>query len=376
MVHRKKKAEAWASNMVYNIYVAGKGNVTLQDSQLNTTATSLALPGRNLSNYGLSLNQNLVNLLQNFAGISQPANAQQGQLWYETTTQELKIWTGSTWSIITPAANSNAGSHSIVITVGLVDYYITIILSNAQIVAAFSERVFVPAELPSVVTIGSITYDLSSRFPNGLVQGLTMAQEAGNVFVVAGRASSADVLTTPRSINITGDALGTALFDGSQNINIAVAFSNVNVAGSYSKVTVDNSGRVVSGNVNLGNVDITTALGYTPLASVTLSGAANVTTAVTDGATVDLTVTLADSGVIAGTYNSVTVNSKGLVTQGVVSLDMPLYSIILWPQTYPIPSNFAACNGQTVTGAGGVSITTPDLRTYTQGPTTYIQRIS
>lgn len=362
--------------MVYNIYVAGKGNVTLQDSQLNTTATSLALPGRNLSNYGLSLNQNLVNLLQNFAGISQPANPQQGQLWYETTTQELKIYTGSTWSIITPAANSNAGSHSIVITVGLVEYYITIILSNAQIVAAFSERVFVPAELPSVVTIGSITYDLSSRFLNGLVQGLTMAQEAGNLFVVSGRASSADVLTTPRAINITGDASGTALFDGSQNINIEVSFSNVNVAGTYSKVTVDNSGRVVSGNVNLGNVDITTALGYTPLASVTLSGAANVTTAVTDGATVDLTVTLADSGVIAGTYNSVTVNSKGLVTQGVVSLDMPLYSIILWPQTYPIPSNFAACNGQTVTGAGGVSITTPDLRTYTQGPTTYIQRIS
>lgn len=361
--------------MVYNIYVAGKGNVTLQDSQLNTTATSLALPGRNLSNYGLSLNQNLVNLLQNFAGISQPANPQQGQLWYETTTQELKIYTGSTWSIITPAANSNAGSHSIVITVGLVEYYITIILSNAQIVAAFSERVFVPAELPSVVTIGSITYDLSSRFPDGLVQGLTMAQEAGNVFVVAGRASSADVLTTPRSINITGDASGTALFDGSQNINIEVSFSNINIAGTYSKVTVDNGGRVIAGNVSLSNVDVITSLGYTPLQQVNLDGAA-LGSSTLYGSSANITVSLADSGVVAGTYNSVTVNSKGLVTQGLVSLDTPLYSIMLWPQTFPIPNNWAVCNGQTVTGAGGVSITTPDLRTYTQGPTTYIQRIS
>lgn len=372
----KKKVEAWVSNMVYNIYIAGLGNVSLKDSVLNTTLTSLALPGRNTSNYGLSLNQNLVNLLQNFASINSPANPQQGQLWYETSTQELKIYTGSVWSIITPSADSNAGSHSVVVKVGLTDYYITVILSDAQIVAAFSERAFVPAELPSVIVIGSLSYDLSVRFPTGLVQGLTMAQESGNLFAITGRASSAEVLETPRAISVSGDASGTALFDGSQNINIAVSFSNINVAGTYSKVTVDNGGRVVSGNVNLGNVDVTTALGYTPLASVSMSGDASVTTAVTNGAGVDLTVNLANSGVSAGTYNSVTVNSKGLVTQGVVSLDLPLYGIILWPQTYPIPSNFAACNGQTVTGAGGVSITTPDLRTYTQGPTTYIQRIS
>lgn len=375
MVLRKNRVEAWVSNMVYNIYIAGLGNVSLKDSTLNTTLTSLALPGRNTSNYGLSLNQNLVNLLQNFASINAPANPQQGQFWYETTTQELKIYTGSVWSTITPFANSNAGSHSVVVKVGLTDYYITVILSNAQIVAAFSERAFVPAELPSVIVIGSISYDFASRFPTGLVQGLTMAQDAGNLFAITGRASSAEVLETPRAISLSGDASGTAMFDGSQNINIAVSFSNINVAGTYSKVTVDNGGRVISGNVSLSNVDVISSLGYTPLQQVNLDGAA-LGTSTLYGAIANITVALADSGVVAGTYNSVTVNSKGLVTQGVVSLDMPLYGIILWPQTYPIPSNFAACNGQTVTGAGGVSITTPDLRTYTQGPTTYIQRIS
>ena len=371
----KKKVEAWVSKMVYNIYIAGLGNVSLKDSVLNTTLTSLALPGRNTSNYGLSLNQNLVNLLQNFASINSPANPQQGQLWYETSTQELKIYTGSVWSIITPSADSNAGSHSVVVKVGLTDYYITVILSDAQIVAAFSERAFVPAELPSVIVIGSLSYDLSVRFPTGLVQGLTMAQESGNLFAITGRASSAEVLETPRAISVSGDASGTALFDGSQNINIAVSFSNINVAGTYSKVNVDNGGRVIAGNISLSNVDVISSLGYTPLQQVNLDGAA-LGTSTLYGAIANITVALADSGVSAGTYNSVTVNSKGLVTQGVVSLDLPLYGIILWPQTYPIPSNFAACNGQTVTGAGGVSITTPDLRTYTQGPTTYIQRIS
>lgn len=372
---RKKKVEAWVSNMVYNIYIAGLGNVSLKDSVLNTTLTSLALPGRNTSNYGLSLNQNLVNLLQNFASINSPANPQQGQLWYETSTQELKIYTGSVWSTITPSADSNAGSHSVVVKVGLTDYYITVVLSNAQIVAAFSEREFAPAELPSVIVIGSLSYDLSVRFPTGLVQGLTMAQESGNLFAITGQASSAEVLATPRAISLSGDASGTALFDGSQNINIAVSFSNINVAGTYSKVTVDNGGRVIAGNISLSNVDVISSLGYTPLQQVNLDGAA-LGTSTLYGASANITVSLADSGVVAGTYNSVTVNSQGLVTQGVVSLDLPLYGIILWPQTYPIPSNFAACNGQTVTGAGGVSITTPDLRTYTQGPTTYIQRIS
>tara|TARA_R110000868_G_scaffold22642_4_gene92809 strand:- start:3641 stop:4726 length:1086 start_codon:yes stop_codon:yes gene_type:complete len=361
--------------MVYNIYITGKGNVSLSDSQLNTTLTSLALPGRNTNNWGLSWNQNLVNLLQNFASINSPANPQQGQLWYETSTQELKIYTGSVWSAITPSADSNAGSYSVAVTVGLTEYYITVILSNAQIVAAFSERLFVPAELPSIITLGSISYDLATRFPFGLAQGLTMAQVAGNLFAITGRASSAAVLENARAISLSGDASGTATFDGSQNINIAVVFGNINVAGTYSKVTVDNGGRVVAGNILLSNVDVISSLGYTPLQQVNLDGAA-LGTSTLYGSIANITVALADSGVAAGTYNSVTVNSKGLVTQGVVSLDTPLYSIILWPQTFPIPSNFAVCNGQTVTGSGGVSITTPDLRTFTQGATTYIQRIT
>jgi len=362
--------------MVYNIYIAGTGNVSLPDSKLNTTFTSLALPGRNTSNYGLSLNQNLVNLLQNFASINAPAHAVQGQLWYETSTQELKIYSGSSWSSITPSSDSNAGSHSVAIPVGATNYYITVLLSNAQVVAAFSEIVFSPALLPAVIEIGSLQYAFSSRFPTGLIQGLTMATEAGNLFAMQGRASSADVLSTPRAISISGDAQGTAIFDGSQNINIAVTFGNINVAGTYNKVVVDNGGRVIAGNVNLGNVDITTALGYTPLASVSLSGDASVSTAVTDGTNVDLTVNLANSGVTAGTYNSVTVNAKGIVTQGQISLDMPLYGIIMWPQSYPVPSNFRVCNGQSATGPDGQTITTPDLRTFTLGSTTFIMRIS
>lgn len=78
----------------------------------------------------------------------------------------------------------------------------------------------------------------------------------------------------------------------------------------YTKVTVDGKGRVVSG-AQLNNSDINTALGYTPVASV--SSTAPIT--ITGGAS-NPVVGHADSGVTSGTYTKVAVNSKGHVTSG------------------------------------------------------------
>lgn len=64
----------------------------------------------------------------------------------------------------------------------------------------------------------------------------------------AGSVESAGKLTTPRNIGIIGDATGVAAFDGSQDINIAIALAKSGVAaGTYTKVTVDDAGRVITG---------------------------------------------------------------------------------------------------------------------------------
>ncbi|AVH85344.1 hypothetical protein RsoM2USA_416 [Ralstonia phage RsoM2USA] len=68
-----------------------------------------------------------------------------------------------------------------------------------------------------------------------------------------------------------------------------------------------------TGVVTMLSSDVTTALGYTPLSgnqNITLSGDA------TGSGATSITVTLADSGVTAGTYSSVTVDAKGRVTSG------------------------------------------------------------
>lgn len=72
----------------------GKQLLVLQDGTLNITATDLKLAGRNYAGYGQSLNENLIYLLENFAGSSEPPNKISGQLWYDSNTRKIKLYDG------------------------------------------------------------------------------------------------------------------------------------------------------------------------------------------------------------------------------------------------------------------------------------------
>lgn len=61
-------------------------------------------------------------------------------------------------------------------------------------------------------------------------------------------AGKADKLSNTRTISVSGDATGSASFDGSTNANIAVTLADSGAtAGDYSSVTVDAKGRVTAG---------------------------------------------------------------------------------------------------------------------------------
>lgn len=192
--------------------------------------------------------------------------------------------------------------------------------------------------------------------PEGAVNKYyTAARAQADVTTITGNAGTATKLATARTISVTTDATGSASFDGSANISIALTLANSGVtAGTYKSVTVDAKGRVTGGTnpTTLAGYGITDAagiastfyVGTTALAlnrasaAVALTGitsidgnaatATKLATARTISLSTDATgsvsfdgsanatiaVTLANSGVTAGTFNSVTVNAKGLVT--------------------------------------------------------------
>jgi hypothetical protein len=76
---------------------------TILDGTVDTARTSLTLVGRNYSNYGQIMTDNLVKLTENFSyGIS-PSNPLSGQLWWDTSSSLLKVYTGTYFKIISSA---------------------------------------------------------------------------------------------------------------------------------------------------------------------------------------------------------------------------------------------------------------------------------
>lgn len=69
----------------------------LIDGQIDTESTNLTLVGRNYTGYGEFFNENFIRLLENFANSAAPSNPLEGQLWWDTNEQRLKVYDGIVW---------------------------------------------------------------------------------------------------------------------------------------------------------------------------------------------------------------------------------------------------------------------------------------
>jgi len=87
--------------MPYNVNFTDSNNktpITVFDNTSNSD-TSLNFPGRNVTGYGQIIAENFLALLENFASASPPESPTEGQLWYDTTEgiNLLKIWDNTAW---------------------------------------------------------------------------------------------------------------------------------------------------------------------------------------------------------------------------------------------------------------------------------------
>lgn len=86
---------------------SGATLATVSDGTVNTSATSLTLIGKNYAGYGNFLNENYVKLLENFSNSTAPANAIVGQLWFDYTSNVLKVYSrDNIWKPISSSAAS------------------------------------------------------------------------------------------------------------------------------------------------------------------------------------------------------------------------------------------------------------------------------
>lgn len=89
--------------MAYTInHYNGTILANIADGTLNTS-TTLSLAGRNFVGYGEYLNENQLFLLENFASTGGPTNPVAGQLWYNTSTQAISVYTGSSYTALANA---------------------------------------------------------------------------------------------------------------------------------------------------------------------------------------------------------------------------------------------------------------------------------
>ena len=110
--------------MAYTI-VKSDGSVltSIADGTINTTSTSVGLPGRNYAGYGQTLDTNFVHQIESYAATTPPANPLRGQLWYNTNTSTLNVCPAdgasvSSWLALTSTSSGGATTFGAVTVTG------------------------------------------------------------------------------------------------------------------------------------------------------------------------------------------------------------------------------------------------------------------
>ena len=98
--------------MAYTINKTDGTVVTTITDGTSDNTTSLTLFGKSFSGFGEGLNENLVKLLENSASTSAPSSPLRGELWFDTSTSQLKVYDGSSFKPTGGAKSQNSAPTS------------------------------------------------------------------------------------------------------------------------------------------------------------------------------------------------------------------------------------------------------------------------
>ena len=260
------------------------------------------------------------------------------------------------WVIINSCTGTGSSGDPYVVTMAVINNVYEVALTNRFGIVQLSN---------STTTATTGTNVVTDSVLNGLIGTAAGKIAAGDhnhnaaYLGINATAANATKLATARSISMTGDVTWSiASFDGSGNVTAAATLANSGVtASTYRSVTVDAKGRVTAGTnpTTLAGYGITDAqaldadltaiagLGFTSAAFLKKTAAntwaldtnayltgnqsISITGDATGTGTTSISLTLANSGVTASTYRSVTVDAKGRVTAGTNPTTLAGYGI-------------------------------------------------
>jgi len=191
--------------MAYTI-VKTDGTVltTIPDGTMNSTSTSIGLPGKNYAGYGQQLDTNFVHTLENFASASPPPNALRGQLWFNTNNSTLYVcptdgesnslaWlsltstsSGGTTTFGVVTVTGNVTANNLAATNGITANSATLNFITVSANANFGNVVSANANITSTLTTTAITTG-SATTPGTITGTITLnGGLTGNALIVTG----------------------------------------------------------------------------------------------------------------------------------------------------------------------------------------------
>lgn len=314
---------------------SGDRLVILEDGTLDST-TNLNLVGKNFAGYGETQNENFVWMLENFAGGIAPGKPLSGQLWYDSITKRINVYTGSSWNVVggtkissteplDPApgdgwyesdsgkfyvydgtdfqfvgpetvvgfGNTRHMSTTVIDSVGNPVPVIQTVINDA-IISITTDRAFTPLTLITGFT--------------SFVKGVNLSTSSTINGSITGNAGSANQLSTIRNINGVG-------FNGSSNITITAATPEDLIAGNYITGSTFDGSAPVTWNVNASSNNI-----QNTVVARDSSGnfAANTVVANLTGNTIGTHTGPVVGGVTGNVLGNVTGNVLGNITGDVV----------------------------------------------------------
>ena len=161
--------------------------------------TSIALIGKNAADYGLNQNQNFVRILENFANSVEPSYGLVGQLWFDSSAEQIKVKTESGYKSIGPFPDPTTPVTTDKSTSYATTEFVQNLLPKGSIILWYGALATIPtgwALCNGQVVNGATTPDLTKKFVMGAGVSLSGGGQPGYTSYAPGATGGTTKITS------------------------------------------------------------------------------------------------------------------------------------------------------------------------------------